>query len=208
MAAVSPDIWLAFAVAAFIVLCTPGPSTMLALAHGLRFGSRRAAMTVAGIISADATHVVIVISGMSAILTASVAMFQALKWLGVIYLVYLGIRFWRASPSEVGADGGGRGQGGRFAEGYLVTLTNPKPIMFHLAFLPQFVDPAGPQQAQLVLFGVTFLVLAGLVLSGYAFFAGRLRRALAVDGRALWLNRAAGSLLIAAAMALAGLRRA
>ena len=207
MGLVAPDLWAAFALAALIVLVTPGPSTMLALAHGFRAGPGRAMATVAGIVSADLTHVIAVVFGMSALLAASVELFTYLKWAGVAYLVYLGIRYWRSPPLRLDGAPDGRSHRGRFAEGYLVTLTNPKPILFHIAFLPQFVDPALAQQPQLAVFGATFVLLAAMTLSGYAFFAGRLRGFFSGGNRGVWLNRLTGSLLIGAAGALAGLRR-
>jgi len=201
------DIWLAFALAALIVLATPGPSTLLALAHGFRFGRGRALVTVAGIVSADATHVLIVALGLSALLEWSVQVFGVLKWVGAAYLIYLGIKYWRARPIVAEGDSGGRSGHGRFAEGYLVTLTNPKPILFHIAFFPLFIEAASPQGPQFAVLGTTFVLLAATVLTGYVFGAGALRRVPSAPGRARWMNRITGSLLIGAGVALAGLRR-
>lgn len=205
---VSFDVWVAFTAAAALVLMTPGPSTMLALAHGFRFGRRRAAATVLGIVSADATHVAIVVVGLSALLALSVQVFTVLKWVGVAYLVWLGIRYWRSPPpSESAADDDGSWHR-RWLTGYLVTITNPKPILFHVAFFPQFVDPALPRGPQLLLFGATFLVIALATLFGYAGFAGRVRHWFLAPRRARWLNRMTGTLLLGAGVLLAGLRRA
>ena len=204
------DIWLAFFATAAVVIVTPGPSTLLVLAHGLSYGRRPASATIAGVIAADSTHVVVAAFGLTALLAVSAQVFTVLKWAGVAYLIYLGLRYWRAGPIDLGATGGGGGRSakGRFAQGYLVTLTNPKPILFYVAFFPQFLDPVAAQGPQFAIMGATFVAIALAVMTVYAGFAGAIRTWFQTGRRQRWLNRGAGTLLIGAGLFLAGLRRA
>jgi len=100
------EVWLAFFATAAIVIVTPGPSTLLVLAHGLSYGRRRAYATIAGVITADATHVVIAAFGLTALLAVSAEVFTVLKWVGVAYLIHLGLRYWRAGPLDLDATQG------------------------------------------------------------------------------------------------------
>ncbi|MCP4329781.1 MAG: LysE family translocator [Alphaproteobacteria bacterium] len=203
------SVWLAFFAAAAIVIVAPGPSTLLVVAHGLSFGRRPTMATILGVISADSTHVVVAAFGLTALLAISAQVFTVMKWVGVAYLIYLGIRYWRAGPIDLGG-GAQNGQGStrkRFLQGYLVTLTNPKPILFYVAFFPQFLDPAAAQGPQFAIMGATFVAIAFAVMSLYATFAGRVRRWFNTSRRQLLLNRGAGTVLIGAGLILAGLRR-
>ena len=147
---------------------------------------------------------------LGALLAASATLFTALKWAGAAYLVYLGIRLWRAPVAPQAADAPVPAVATRriFLHAYVVTALNPKSIVFFVAFLPQFLDPAGPVALQLVVFEITFLVLATLNAAAYALLASTARGAIRRPAVQKAVNRAGGTLMIGAGLLAAGWRRA
>ncbi len=133
------------------------------------------------------------------------------KWLGALYLIGLGIQQWRAPARPIVAHGAAADGGAPrklVLRGFLVNATNPKGIVFLLAVLPQFIDPARPQLAQYAMCGGTLLFTDLVVMSGYTGLAARVLRALRDPAHIRWLNRGFGSLFIAAGAVLATFRRA
>jgi threonine/homoserine/homoserine lactone efflux protein len=133
-------------------------------------------------------------------LAASAALFAILKWIGAVYLIYLGIKLWRSDPKQPDLHSLSAVVSSRrfFTSAYVVTALNPKSIVFFVAFLPQFVDHRAPIAFQLIVLGATFLILAALNASLYGLFAGRLRDVLQKKAAYRWLNRCGGSALIGA----------
>lgn len=203
--------WLAFAAASAVLLAIPGPTVLLVISYALGHGRRAARATVAGVTLGDFTAMTASLLGLGALLATSAAIFAALKWAGAAYLVYLGIRLWRApvSGTLAGPDGAGAPHGrprAIFLHAYVVTALNPKSILFFVAFLPQFLDPARPLVPQLVLFEATFLTLAALNAGGYALLASLARRTIRRPSVQMAVNRAGGTLLIGAGLLAAGWR--
>jgi homoserine/homoserine lactone efflux protein len=152
----------------------------------------------------------IVAAGLGAIIAASTALFTLIKWLGAAYLVYLGIRQWRAPAAPVtdaGADVTGTPRQ-LVMRGFLVNATNPKGIVFMLAVLPQFIDPALPQLPQYVVCGATLFFTDLVVMSGYTGLAAKVLRLLREPHHVRWVNRTFGGLFVAAGAVLATFRRA
>lgn len=193
------DTWLLYAVAAIGLSLTPGPNGLLSLTHGMRFGLGRAVYTVLGGISGFLLLIAVSMAGMGALLAASEQAFTVAKWLGAAYLVYLGIRTWRAPAPRVHQEGDGRRQdetaGWRlYTQGLLVATSNPKALIFFAAFLPQFMDPEAPFLLQFIVLGGTFALVEliyELILAGTA---QRIAPWLGVHGR--WFNRAAGATFV------------
>ncbi len=180
----SLQLWLAFLGANFAISVSPGPGALAVVNNSLAGGVRTAWRVVAGLQLALLTHLVIVAVGLGALLVASPAAFGVLRWAGAAYLAWLGlgqlIDAFR-SPHDVVA-----GQSPReapFMHGLLVNLTNPKSIVFSLAFIPQFVDYDQPLLLQYFIIGVTMVILDSFVMGGYALLAARLRPLL---GDAFW----------------------
>ena len=152
-----------------------------------------------------------VATGLGAVLVASAATFAVLKWLGVGYIVYLGIRQLRASDtiSQVAAQGDATimSRRGFVLQGFLVNASNPKGIVFMLTVLPQFIDPDQRQLPQYLLCAVTLLVTDIVVMNGYALFASRMLRVLRSPRRSRWLNRIFGGMHLGAAGLLAAFGR-
>jgi threonine/homoserine/homoserine lactone efflux protein len=146
------------------------------------------------------------VAGAAAALNVLAASFDWLRWLGVAYLIWLGIAAWRAPVANL-ADTKPQARSARtiFANGFLVGLTNPKTLLFYGAFFPQFITPGPNAGEQLLLLAVTFLVVAVVCDSLWAILAGRLRVLLVAHTRLR--NRLTGGLLIGAGVGLAMARR-
>ncbi|ALN74446.1 LysE family translocator [Aureimonas sp. AU20] len=208
----SLDHWLAFVAASAVLLAIPGPTILLVISYALSHGRKLAAATVAGVALGDFTAMTASMLGLGALLAASAALFTALKWIGAAYLIYLGIKLWRAPVSGgAGEAAGTEGPSERplrvFLHIYVVTALNPKSILFFVAFLPQFLDLSRPLLGQMLVFETTFLVLATLNATLYALLASMARQSIRKPGVQRAVNRTGGSLMIGAGLLAAGWRR-
>ena len=202
------DLYLAFVLASTVLILIPGPNVTFLVANSIAYGARRALVALAGTSSAIALQLLITVLGTSSVMLVLVVWFEWLRWVGVVYLVWLGIQQWRA-PALGLADLEPRAKSARalFGQGFIVSATNPKTLLFYIAFLPQFIDPARPPLVQLIALSVTFLVLATVLDGCYTLLAGRLRELFRDRRRARLRNRLSGSLLIGAGVGLALARR-
>ncbi len=208
----SLETWLAFFVACWLISLSPGAGAISCMAAGLRYGFRRALWNILGLIGGIMFVLLVVAIGLGALLAASTLAFAIVKWVGVAYLVWLGIQQWRAPAFAVDAQAAKRALGASPRElavrGFLVNATNPKGILFMLAVLPQFVDPARPQALQYAICGLSLAVTDLVVMSGYTLFAARVLGVLRESHHVRLLNRAFGGLFVAAGAALATSKRA
>jgi threonine/homoserine/homoserine lactone efflux protein len=205
--------WLAFVAASAILLAIPGPTILLVISYALGHGRKVAAATVAGVALGDFTAMTASMLGLGALLSTSATIFTVLKWVGAAYLVWLGIKLWRAPIVAEAADGSlpsvtAEKPGRIFLHTYIVTALNPKSIVFFVAFLPQFLDPARPLFNQMLIFEVTFLTLATLNATGYALLAAAAGKTIRKPKIQAIVNRTGGSLLIGAGLLTAGMKRA
>lgn len=196
--------WLAFLAAATAMLLIPGPTILLVIGQALGGGARNALPLAAGVALGDLSAMTLSMAGLGALLAASATLFTALKWVGAAYLIWLGIKMWRA-PVEPGA---APPLSARRAmrEAYVVTALNPKSIVFFVAFVPQFLDPARPFLPQAAILVASFVTLAALNAAGYALLASRLSGAVRRPSIRRLLNRTGGTMLMGAGLAVA-LRR-
>ena len=205
-----PNLYAAFVVATTIMILLPGPSVMLTVGHSLAHGWRKAMITVAGATCGIGIQLGITLAGMASMLALMADWFEAVRWAGVAYLLWLGFRQWR-TPVEPNAKAGSPSSAvaGRalFAQGLVVTMANPKSLVFLAAFFPQFVDPNAPWGPQIILMGMSFLAITYLFTGLWALAAGRARELLATRRALLLRNRVAGSLMIGAGLGLAVARR-
>ncbi|ODN69628.1 LysE family translocator [Methylobrevis pamukkalensis] len=211
----SLDVWLAFALASAVMLAIPGPTILLVVSYALSHGRKIAGAMVAGVALGDFTAMTASLLGLGALLAASATLFTVLKWAGAAYLVWMGVRLWRAPVRQIdesvaGAEAAPAAADARriFLHAYAVTALNPKSIVFFVAFLPHFVDPAAPLLPQMAILEVTFLTLASLNAAGYAFAATFARKAVRRPAVQRAVNRTGGSLLIGAGLLAAGWRKA
>lgn len=203
---------MAFALVAFIGIATPGPTVLLALTNGSRFGVRRACFGMIGAVISDVVLIGAVALGLGALLAASEFWFAVVRWVGVGYLAFLGVMLLRSRGTlDATLRAGGRGESGTarsiFLKSFLVAVTNPKGYLFFSAFLPQFIDPAASQLQQYLVLALVFAGIDLAVMFGYAMLGSQAVRILRSSG-ALWLDRICGGALLTLAGSLAFYRRA
>jgi len=205
-------LWFAFVAASVVLLLIPGPTVLLILSYALSQGRRVALATVAGVTLGDFLAMSASLMGLGALVLASAMLFTVLKWVGAVYLVYLGVQLWRSAGSgaALGALAETRALPARavFGHAALVTALNPKSIAFFVAFVPQFVDPSSPLLPQFAILIATFVGLAGLNTLAYALLADRMRVRIGRPGVIAGLSRAGGVALVGMGVMTAALRRA
>lgn len=195
----SLETWLAFAAASAVLLVIPGPTILTVISYSVAHGGRANAPLVAAVALGDSTALVLSLLGLGALLAASAFAFTVVKLVGGTYLIYLGIKLLRSGVSPgIGAPQAPASRWRLFANTYLVTALNPKGIVFFVAFLPQFINPAGDVPRQLWLLAITFVVMATANAALYAVFAASARRLLASASAQRRFNFAGGALLSAA----------
>lgn len=198
-----------FSLVAFIGIVTPGPTVLLALTNGSRFGIRASLPGMLGAVLSDFVLIFAVAAGLGALLAASELWFSVVKSIGVVYLAYVGVRLLRSRGAfTVPVDFGCNPTTPRlvFLRSFLVAVTNPKGYLFFSAFLPQFVTPSEPQLPQYAALGITFACIDFTVMFAYASAGARAIRFFRAKGT-LWLDRICGGALLALAGSLALYRR-
>lgn len=192
------EVWLAFVVASAVLLVIPGPTILLVVSYALGRGWRVAAPVATGVALGDLTAMTLSMLGLGVVLAQSALLFSVLKWLGAAYLIWLGIRLWRAGavleaePREAGS------ASRMLGHAWLVTTLNPKSLVFFVAFLPQFLDPKVNFWLQMAVFEATFVILAFANAFGYAVLATRARRLASRPAALRLVNRVGGTALIGA----------
>jgi len=203
---IDPRLYLAFVLASTLLILVPGPNVALIVANSVARGTRVGLLTVAGTSSAILVQVTLTVLGLTAMLSELSVWFEWIRWIGVAYLLFLGIRQWRTPPVDLLRAAPQRRSARAIAlRGFVVSITNPKTLLFYGAFFPQFIDPHRPIGPQVVLLGVTSFVLGAVLDSGWALTAGRARRLLAARPRLR--NRLSGGCLIGAGVGLALVHR-
>ena len=151
--------WVLYAAAAVGLSLTPGPNGLLALTHGALYGTKKTLATIFGGLLGFAAVIGMSMFGIGALLQASADLLTVLKWLGGAYLVWLGIQVWRSEPLGLASPSGKpeAKSSQLFSQGFLSAVTNPKGILFFVAFLPQFIDPNSSLFLQFVIMAATFV---------------------------------------------------
>jgi homoserine/homoserine lactone efflux protein len=196
------EVWLALLSAAILISLSPGAGAATAMSYGLSHGVRGAAPAVAGLIAGYGTQLLIVAVGLGGVVAASPTLFQAIKWIGAGYLVWLGISLWRSRDGIKLGNTRGVRRRQHFLSAYLVNITNPKGIIFLVALVPQFMDPALPRGPQLAVIAATLLIVDWSVMTGYSTLASRLRVLMQSPRAIQWQNRLSGTALILAGLVL------
>jgi threonine/homoserine/homoserine lactone efflux protein len=202
--------WLPFAIASAILVAIPGPTVLLVVSYALGHGRKYAFATTAGVALGDLTAMTASMLGLGVLLAASAELFMVLKWIGAAYLVYLGVKLWRApvvnademkAPEEVRT-------GRIMAHAYAVTTLNPKSMIFFVAFVPQFIDPHVATVSQIAIFEATFVGIAAVNSFAYALLASGARRAIRQVSVQRAVNRMGGALLMGAGIFAAAWKKA
>lgn len=202
---IDPSLYLAFIAAVTVLMLIPGPNVALIVANSVAHGIRYGLLTVAGTSTAMVLQLGLVALGMTQVLGLLGVWFELLRWVGVAYLIYLGITQWRAPVVDLTRTPPERKSArALFTRALLVSMTNPKTLLFYGAFFPQFVSPGHEVAPQVVLLSLSFVAIAVLVDGSWALVAARARYLLASRGRLR--NRIAGGMLIGAGAALAAAR--
>jgi threonine/homoserine/homoserine lactone efflux protein len=205
------QLWAFFAVTETALCFLPGPAVLFVLSQALSHGTRLTLWSIFGIIAANTVYFVLSATGIGAILIASYDVFFAVKWIGAAYLIYLGVTAFfgrsrvlsvvRGAPSRVGA-------GRMFVNGFILQMSNPKALLFFTALLPQFINPHAAVWPQVAILALTSVVIEFLVQLLYATAADKASQLATRPSFARITNRVAGSLLIAAGIGIAAVRRA
>lgn len=204
---------ITFALVVLVTVGTPGPTVLLALTVGSRYGFRRATPGIVGASLSDVVLITCVALGLGAFLATSAFWFSFAKWVGVAYLAWLGVQMLRSagrfhamtnvsSSLPDMATGSGRRI---FLKSFLVAVTNPKGYLFFAAFLPQFIDVTRPLPGQYATLGLIFVLVDAVVMAIYAALGTQAIRLLRKRGM-MWLERCCGATLLLLAGALAGYR--
>jgi homoserine/homoserine lactone efflux protein len=204
-------LWLAFFAASWAISISPGPGAVAVMSASMRHGFARGYCATFGLVLGLWTQLLVVAVGLGAVIATSALAFAAVKWLGVAYLVYLGIRQWRAPARSktIAAEGGERMSRRHIvAEAWLLNAVNPKGTAFMLAVVPQFLTPREPLLPQYLAIGATLGFTDLVVNAVYALFAARLLGVLRTPARLRVVNRVFGSFFIALGVLLATFKRA
>jgi len=204
-----PQLLLFFA-AGWLLNLTPGPDVLYIVSHGLRHGARAGAVAALGIVSGCFVHVFAAAAGLGALLATSAAAFNLLKWVGAVYLLWMGVKllFSRAGRLDLNraADTGVKADlWAIWRRGFLTNVLNPKVALFFLAFVPQFIAPGTEDKVTaFLLLGLLFNLNSLPINFGYAWLAGWASRRVGAVQRAMhWMDRAAGLMFIGFGLKLA-----
>lgn len=200
-------VYFAFVVATMILISLPGPSVLLTVAHSISFGWQRAIATVAGETVGVAVQLIIAAIGLASLLQAVAGAFEWLRWAGAAYLLYLGIKQWRGASAPLAFDAPSASGARLFVQGLVVTIPNPKSLIFIAAFLPQFIDATRPLGLQFAFIVPTFLTITFGITSLWALVAGKASGFLSSQRAVRSVLRGAGGLMIIAGLGLALARR-
>ena len=198
--------WWLFFGAVFLLSGTPGPNMLHVMTRSVRFGARGSIPAMAGCLSAVVLVLLASAAGLAALLVASPRLFELLRYVGVAYLVYLGVKAWRdaEAPMDVGADTqlSALSPAKLFRGGLMIGLSNPKLLLFAAAFLPQFVDSKAPETPQFAILILTFALIEMFWYSIYGAGGQQLVRYLAAPRVKKAFDRATGVIFIGFGLAL------
>lgn len=200
--------FLAFFTAATVLIIIPGPTNMVVVSSALQQGFKRSLWTVFGAAVSHTFFFSIALAGLTSVLLKSAVLFEWIRWIGVGYLLWLGIRQWtqQALPSMEVRTHSAASTWSLFLRGFAVNTTNPKALFFYAAFFPPFVDTSAPVIPQLILMGAVFVAIFIFVASVHGMLASRAQGMMKNTNHQRLVNRVSGSFLIGAGVLLASIR--
>jgi homoserine/homoserine lactone efflux protein len=204
------QVWLAFFAASWAISISPGAGAVAAMTAGVQHGFARGYFLTFGLILGLWSQLLLVGAGLGALIVASSTAFTVIKWLGVAYLLWLGIAQWRAPAVGLQAGDASAAAASRrsiVVRGWVLNTLNPKGTLFMLAVVPQFLDPSRPLVVQYLVIGATLAFTDLVINAGYTAFASKALAALRSPRQVRWINRVFGSLFIALATMLATVKR-
>ena len=202
-------LWLSFVGTVIILAMTPGPSVLLATANSMKYGTQKTIGTILGDLSANLCQIILASIGLASIVVSSGELFQVIKWCGVAYLVYIGLKKILTKPQIHLSKGkeDERGMSKLYAEGFLMSAANPKAIVFFAALFPLFINESSPFLPQIIILAITFLIIDGISLLIYSQFAERLKVYLENQEKVHLQNKIVGVLLIFSGLMLSVVKR-
>lgn len=203
--------WLTFFAASWAISISPGPGAIASMSAGLNHGFRYGYVTVFGLVLGIWSQLLIVGVGLGALIAASATAFTLVKWLGVAYLVWLGIAQWRAPARPMVAlsdTGVVVSRRSLILKAWMINVVNPKGTVFLLAVVPQFINLSQPLLAQYLIIGATLAFTDMVVMAGYTALASRVLGALKEPSHIRAMNRTFGGLFVLAGSLLALFKRA
>jgi homoserine/homoserine lactone efflux protein len=204
------QIWLLFVATEAVLSMTPGPAVLYVLSQAIRRGPAKSLWASGGILAANAVYFALSATSLGAVIVASYQLFFVIKWAGAAYLVYLGLRSLFSKTSSISLpESGPDSRGGQriLRDGFLLQAANPKALLFFTAILPQFIDARSDVVFQILVLGVSSILVEFVILFIYGQLAGRALATARSPRFEKITNRIAGSLLIGAGVGLARLKR-
>lgn len=201
------EVWVSFLLACMLLCFTPGPTVFLVMGQALNHGKKSVVPLVTGVLTGDVIAMTVSFVGLGALLAASAALFTAFKWVAGGYLVYLGIKAWRAKVSVEEAELPTETGNKVFKEALIVTALNPKGIVFFIAFFPLFINVNTAVVPQMTIMALTFLAVSAGSATFYSTFAGLLRSKVRSAKFQQRFNKVSGSMLAGAGAVTATMQK-
>ncbi len=204
------DIWLTMLVATIVISVSPGAGAVVSMNYGLRYGLKRSYAAILGLQIGLLTQTFVVVIGLGSLITQSLTLFNIIKWIGVAYLIFLGVMKFIEKPMLPQDAENIKAFSFKKAliQASLINMTNIKATVFLVAFIPQFLDPTKPIWTQFLIICATLVVVDVIVMTGYSSLASKLKfmvkslRAITIQ------NRITGAFLLLAALFVSTAKRA
>ena len=202
-------LWISFIGTVLILTLTPGPSVLLVTANSMKYGVKKTTGTILGDLSANLLQIILASAGLASIIISSGKFFQLIKWFGVAYLIFIGIKKIISKPQIEMTKSYVKNRSflNLYIEGFLMLAANPKAIVFFVALFPLFINESLPFLPQIIMLAITFLILDGLSLLIYTRFANKLKGYLENKEKVYLQNKIVGSLLILSGLMLSMVKR-
>ena len=198
----NPEIWMAYIGTVLVLMITPGPSQLLMLSNSLGNGFRRSLATASGDLTANLLQMVVASLGLASLIVKAQVLFVVIKWAGVAYLIYLGVKLISSGTINTPVGSARSSLRKLYLQGFVTSTANPKAVIFFAALFPQFINPQQPLFQQFLVMSATYLTIDGLFLICYGTLAENLNDGLLPSVVRRRMNYIAGSLLIGAALLL------
>ncbi len=205
----SIETWLAFISTVFVFAIIPGPTVIFVVGQAITHGKKSVTPLALGVLSGDLIAMVISLLGLGAILATSATLYTILKWFGVFYLIYLGIKAFKEEPKvdEELFEEMNTSKSKMFSSSLIVTALNPKNVVFFVAFFPQFVNTSTNVLPQFLILMASFSIITIITIYSFASFAGTIQHKIKSYKAKKRLNRTAGTALIGAGVFTATIQR-
>ncbi len=203
-------LWISFVGTVLIIGITPGPSVLLATANSMNYGVKNTVGTILGDLSANAIQIILSSLGLASIIVSSGEIFSLIKWVGVTYLIYMGITKIVSQPKtgEFTNQKKDKNFLKLYSEGFFMSASNPKAIVFFAALFPLFIDQTLAFIPQILILGATYLIIDGVCLLLYVKFASKLKKYLQNKEKVHLQNKIIGTLLIFSGLMLSAVKKA